>query len=195
MVRHRIRKRTGKELLFQPNLTRTIRHRRASQSESRSVLGYSECRGCLLASLPRPCRLPLARSALLYIHRWMMTSMWAKVSLYIHNFPKRNRAHTCLFFLVPISESVLLGVGSPPTENRILFEGGKGKRRSKRVHNISKRGIGGACQCTGPLGRLLYTALLEKRDTPHHTTPGLTPLHPFLSFFSSSPVPVRGTRT
>ena len=136
LVVHRsIRKRTGKEYLLQLNLSSANDSSQKSESKrvNSSVLGYSEGR---VVSLPRPCLPCLAPCALwcsaVHVHRWMMTSMWAKVSLYIHIFPKRKQGlHVfCgdFFFFGSDSESVLLGIGSPPDE----FEGGQGEH----VHNI-----------------------------------------------------------
>src|SRR6267154_51502 len=98
----------------------------------------------------------------------MMTSMWAKVSLYIHIFPKENRAtvHVFFFFLVPIPESVLLGVGNPPNRPN-------SSKGGCACITYDKRGVGG--WGAPDLWVLLYTALRERGI--HHNTPH-TPLGP-----------------
>lgn len=108
VVHRRIRKRTGKEFILQSDLANErFATEEASQSESRSVLGYSEVRGCLLASLPRPCRLcPLLRALCSAVHVTSMNDdehVGKGILVYTHFFLKEKQGlHVFCVFLVPV---------------------------------------------------------------------------------------------
>lgn len=182
-------KRTGKELLLQQtNLTRTTRHTRRVKA---SHVQFSAIRR---SSLPRPCLAPLPplppRSALLSsaVHRW--TSMWAKVSLYVHIYlfisQKENRAHACFGCFVLFGsdfeeKSVVLttrrtAVGTVAPNSK----GGGGVGRGKRIRR-SNAGV------PPELWVLLWVGpvygFTGKRDT-QHTYPWTHPL--LLTFFPPS---------